>query len=421
MRILHLVHQYPPDFIGGVELYTQALATAQAARGHAVTVFSPSMSTPTSTENGVIIQRVPLGARSAPATFFSTFKQAALSEAWRVALLQTQPDLVHVQHLMGVPVTVMDELIRQKIPYLVTLHDYYYACANAMLLTNYDQSICDGPRAWINCGRCALARAGYDRLAVLSPGVAPVLAYRHARLRHVLDHARCLIAPTEFVRDQYQRQFHLAPDRIRVIPHGIEAPPYFRPLSNRQPPSIGEGQPTDRRELRIAYIGGLASHKGVHVLIDVMNQLPDTARLTIYGDLDTQPEYVAKLSARAHHPRIEFAGRLPHAELYAAFDQIDVVVAPSLCYETSALIVQEAAAARVPVIASDLGALRETTLKSGGLVFPTGDVGALRSLLQSLIDEPGQLDRLRANLKEPRSMDTHVTEIEAVYHAVVSP
>jgi glycosyltransferase involved in cell wall biosynthesis len=152
-----------------------------------------------------------------------------------------------------------------------------------------------------------------------------------------------------------------------------------------------------------------------------VNQLPDTARLTIYGDLNTQPAYVAELRARARHPRIEFAGRLPHAELYAMLGQVDVMVVPSVCYETSALAVQEACAARVPVIASDLGALRETTLKSGGLVFPVGDTAALRSLLQDLIDEPAQLDRLRANLKAPRSIETHVAEIEALYHEGVAP
>jgi glycosyltransferase involved in cell wall biosynthesis len=279
-------------------------------------------------------------------------------------------------------------------------------CANAMLLTNYDQSVCSGPRAWINCGHCALARAGHNRLAVLSPGLAPLLAYRQWRLRRVLDRAQCLIAPTEFVRDLYQRQFHLPPDRIHVIPHGIEVPK-----------NVALRDRSGQADLHIAYIGGLAPHKGVHVLIEAMNQLPETAHLTIYGDLNAQPEYVARLRSSARHPRIEFAGRLPHAELYTTLSQIDVVVVPAVWHETSSLIVQEAAAARVPVLASDIGALRETTLAIGGQVFPTGEAGALRERLQQLIDEPAQLDRLRANLKMPCLMDVHVADVTATYHA----
>ena len=41
MRILHVVHQYPPQHVGGVEVYTQAVARYQAAAGHDVAVFCP--------------------------------------------------------------------------------------------------------------------------------------------------------------------------------------------------------------------------------------------------------------------------------------------------------------------------------------------------------------------------------------------
>ena len=46
MNILHLVHQYPPEFVGGTELYAQTLAREQVARGHRVTVIFPSLAKP---------------------------------------------------------------------------------------------------------------------------------------------------------------------------------------------------------------------------------------------------------------------------------------------------------------------------------------------------------------------------------------
>jgi glycosyltransferase involved in cell wall biosynthesis len=409
MRILHLVHQYPPDYIGGTELYTQMLATAQAADGHTVTVFCPAVTTPPSTDQGVLVQRVPLGARSAMTTFLSTFTLPAVNRAWQDTLARTRPQVVHVQHLMGLPAAAIEVLLRRQIPYVVTLHDYYYGCANAMLFTNYDQTLCGGPRLWLNCGRCALARAGHDRLAVLAPGVAPLLGYRQARLRRVLTRARVLIAPTDFVRELYCRWFHLPPNRIRVIPHGIELP--APPVVTRREAQHG---------LHIAYIGGVAPHKGVHLLVEAVQQLPEAARLTVYGDLEAQPAYVAALRRQIVSPRIELAGHVPHAELYAVLGRVDVVVAPALSYETSSLIVQEASAARVPVIASDIGALRETTLRCGGLVVPAGQVEALRAVLRQLIDDPATLDRLRAQLRPPRSTAAHVADIEAVYGEVLA-
>ena len=42
MRILHLVHQYMPDKVGGTELYTETIARYQHARGHETAVFTPA-------------------------------------------------------------------------------------------------------------------------------------------------------------------------------------------------------------------------------------------------------------------------------------------------------------------------------------------------------------------------------------------
>src|SRR5512144_2063751 len=113
MRILHLVHQYPPEKVGGTERYTQTLAKYQAARGHAVAVFCPSSDVlldraiEPENEDGAQVYRVPIGPRSPGEVFFSIFKQTRLSEAFRVVLDQFQPSLVHVQHLMGLPLNLI--------------------------------------------------------------------------------------------------------------------------------------------------------------------------------------------------------------------------------------------------------------------------------------------------------------------------
>ncbi|HEY1408655.1 MAG TPA: hypothetical protein VF434_06930 [Promineifilum sp.] len=45
MRILHITHQYPPDHVGGTELYTQSLARNQSAAGHQVSIVCPEAAT----------------------------------------------------------------------------------------------------------------------------------------------------------------------------------------------------------------------------------------------------------------------------------------------------------------------------------------------------------------------------------------
>jgi glycosyltransferase involved in cell wall biosynthesis len=408
-----VVHQYQPYFVGGTELYTQTLARCQAGQGHSVSVFCPSPVAGSATwpraevEDQVRVYRVPVGKRSPVRVFLSAFAHRRLSRAFAFVLEQERPDLVHIQHLMGLPVDLAAQLSRAGIPYVITLHDYWYLCANAQLLTNYSQQVCSGPRFWINCGHCGLARAGWANLVWLSPLVAPLMAYRHLRLRSVLRRARQIIAPTNFVRDASHLSATLL-ERVRVVPHGIQVPENLE---------RAQAQGPEHDDLRVAYIGSLAFQKGVHVLIEAVNQLPhEGVRLSIYGDVNVFPAYVSELKQLARHPGISFAGRVARADMWNVLGGVDALVMPSLWYEASPLVMQEAFAAGVPLIASSIGALREL-VRDGvdGFLFPPGDARALQGILARLLSDPAQLVQLRANIRPVRTIQDHVKDVEAVY------
>ncbi len=417
MRVLHIVHQYPPEAVGGTEFYTQAVARSLAAHGHTVAVFCPSHEAPDpahplvfTLEDGIRVYRVPVGMRSANTVFFNSFTQRALSAAFATVLQRERPDLIHLQHLMGLPVRLIDQIVASGIPFIVTLHDYWYVCANAQLLTNTRQEICAGPRWWLNCGQCALARAGHPNWLMLAPAIAPLMGYRQRLLSRALRQAAWLVAPTEFVRETYRRLGAPA-NRIHLIPHGIDLPA-----------AMPVAAPRLTQTLRVSYIGGLAWQKGVHVAIEAVNGLPDqAAQLTVYGDMTAFPAYVSGLKQLAQHPQIHFAGRLAHAEVWQALRDSDIVVVPSLWYETASLIIQEAFAAGVPVIASDLGALHERVRDNvDGLLVAPGDVSAWRAALQRCATEPDLLPRLRQGIRPVRSMAEHLADLEHLYATAVT-
>jgi glycosyltransferase involved in cell wall biosynthesis len=421
MRILHLIHQYLPEKIGGTELYTRTLAQQQRQQGHHVAIFTPSRQSPAAGSRYLrevadegIVYRVPLGERSDTAVFAATFRpiwtRPPLALALAEVLAAETPDLVHIQHLMGMPAGLIHQVQQAGLPYIVTLHDYWHLCANAQLVTNYDNQVCQGPNWWLNCAHCALARIGQPRLLPLIPAVAPLFAYREQRLRQVLNQAAGLIAPTHFTAGIHA-QMGLDPDRITVIPHGIKVPSQL-PAATR---------PAEDQRLHIGYIGGLSWQKGVHVLLEAVNQLPAADfKLTIYGDSSAFPDYVDKLHQMAYHPAIHFAGRLPHRQLWAALANLDVVVVPSLWYETASLIVQEAFAAGVPVIASDLGALQERVAHGvDGYHFPPGDAPALADYLRQLQQSPAILRRLRAGIQPVKTIESHTAEVLALYQETI--
>jgi glycosyltransferase involved in cell wall biosynthesis len=411
VKVLHLVHQYLPEFVGGTELYTQALTHALAQQGWETAIFhrayrdSRSLSVEVTT--GIPIFAAAAGPISVTHRFLATWRHPLLHRHWAAALDAFQPDLVHVQHLMGLPTSLIGLLQKRRIPYVVTLLDYWWLCANANLLTNYDQRPCHGPQAYLNCTRCAVARTGRSAAWGAAPALWTLLADRSRKLNEILDHADALLAPSDFVRRWYTDHgapaHHLQTARWGVIP------PDTAYTSRRQ-----DGAP-----LALLYVGGIAPNKGVHTVLEALRGVSGNLRLSIAGDTSTHPDYAAQLR-RIADSRVTFLGRLSRNEVWQAMANADAVVVPSLWHETFCLVAHEALMAGAPVLASAMGALTEA-VRDGvdGLLLPPGDVSAWRQAIQHLVNQPQTLQQLRTNVVAPRQFDEHVEQVESIYRQVL--
>jgi glycosyltransferase involved in cell wall biosynthesis len=95
------------------------------------------------------------------------------------------------------------------------------------------------------------------------------------------------------------------------------------------------------------------------------------------------------------------------------------MVVPSLWYENSPVVIQEAWAAGVPVVVSGHGALAEKVQHGvNGLHVPPGDAAALRSTLKTLAREPQLLAKLRQNIPAPMAMTEHTQRLETLYQQI---
>ena len=406
MRILHLVHQYPPDHVGGTELYTVWLTRALQQQGHTVAVFHRRSAEGTGLaqreEDGILIWSAWNGRFQPTNRLLSTFHNTALLKAFEEVLTTFQPDIVHVEHLMGLPTQLLHSLQRQNIPYVVTLWDFWWVCANAQLITNDSQEICDGPNAYLNCARCALARANQPLFPPALPALALPLALRNGRLRQALLQANKLIAPAQFVKQWYV-DHGLPAELITVIPPGLDAP----------------SKPTvpPHTSFRVGYLGGLSWQKGVHVLVEAFAQLPQTAELWIAGDTEFDPDYV-KLLKRTK--RATFLGKLNREKVWEMLAQLDVVVVPSIWYETFCFVISEAFAMGVPVITNDLGVLGERVRPGvDGVLVAPGDVDQLAQVLQRLHDDPALRQQLRQHILSVGTVAEHTAVVVQLYHETV--
>jgi glycosyltransferase involved in cell wall biosynthesis len=360
------------------------------------------------TEEGVTVWAVWAGRVGPLKRYLATFHDSAIDRVVERVLDELQPDLVHVQHLMGLPVQLVSILARRRIPYVITLHDYWWVCANAQVITNYSRQICPGPdRLWLNCARCALARSGARDIWPGAPAVAPLFGLRGRLLRGVLLKADGVIAPMPFVKAWYAVH-GLPADRIHILRHGIERPP--TEIVPRSEHSC----------VRFAYMGGLSWQKGVHILVEAFNRIHGKSELWIAGDESFDPAYSRHLHTLAGS-RIRFLGVLDRPQVWDHLAQVDVVVVPSLWYETLSLIAHEAFVAGLPVIASRLGVLADV-VRDGvdGLLVAPGDVAAWQAAMQRLLDDARELEHLRAGVRPPPTMDEHIAALTLLYDQVTN-
>jgi len=146
----------------------------------------------------------------------------------------------------------------------------------------------------------------------------------------------------------------------------------------------------------IAFVGELHPRKGVHVLLDAFLHVKSPAELVLIGNGDD--EYTAELKtvASASEWPVHFLGF--RSDVLDMYPQMDILVLPSLNFESFGMVIVEAMRASVPVICSDFGGMKEVVADGvTGLVVPAGNVNALSVAIERLLSDDGLRRKLGQN------------------------
>jgi glycosyltransferase involved in cell wall biosynthesis len=428
MRIVMAVHHYPPQFVAGVELVAQRIAIGMARLGHTMHVVcvddiaaSRPFSVHTATEDGVEVNRLGLQLTGHPDPLGVRHRDAALGEWFTGYLERTKPDLFHSLSSYVLSASLIDAAKVLDVPVVASLHDYWYLCPRITLLRS-DDSRCDGEVTASDCARCLMRERRRGRLIddfgkrlgvhLLDRGLAERIDDRQRHLDAVLRSVDQIVTPAMLTRELLLAR-GFSPESVRLVRHGLAAVP------------ARTGSPDPQRgSLRIGYMGQFAHHKGVHVLVDAFGRLAPAGRasLVLFGDPTRFPAYSRRLREMASkNPGVEFAGAYRNDEVWSVLRRVDVLVVPSLWYEISPLVILEAFAAGVPVIASDLRNINyQVRDEEDGLLFKAGDALHLSRQLQRLIDHPELLQSLRRGIQPVHKLEDELREIESIYRQVTA-
>jgi len=443
MRILHVIHDFLPRHRAGSEIYAFNLASSQADLGHETHILAAEYDS--SRRHGELIWREFEGL---PVTelinnwnfgsFEESYRSELIGETLEHVLRAIAPDVLHIHNLLNLSFELPNIAARRGIPSLATLHEFTLLCpSGGQRVHSAEGHICTAidPK---RCARCfpqspfamqmAAARfaPGLSTLATRLRRLAPARLTRMARkaassvapgvdageikkrldaLQRVWDSIRLFVAPSPFLGRDFLR-FGLPEEKLEISDYGF--PPLAKARRHR-----------DSSRLRIGFVGTLVRHKGAHILVEALRDLPPGSfELHLHGDLDTFPDYVAQLHSAAKGMPVTFHGGFTsdrRAEIYAS---LDVLVVCSVWPENSPLVIHEAFQSGVVVVGSAIGGTEDLIREDeNGLLYEPNSPQDLARKLERLINEPGLLRRLAEAAPAVKSIEEDAAEWITRYHS----
>ena len=185
-----------------------------------------------------------------------------------------------------------------------------------------------------------------------------------------------------------------------VLFNGVDPPDTMRPGASME------------RTRSVLFVGRHETRKGLDVLVRAWSLMPSDATLLIAGD---GPATAGLRRVTAHDQRVRWLGRVSEHEKWRLLTTAGVLCAPSLGGESFGVVLLEAMASGLPIVASDLPGYRTAVGNRGAaLLVAPGDPTALATALRGVLDDPTRADA-RAALGRARARECTMPVLAARY------
>jgi glycosyltransferase involved in cell wall biosynthesis len=434
LKVLFICHGHPSVRPGGTEAYAHEVFTAFRSKPGVEAIFLAKGGPPVGRSGNVHLGTFVAPVEGDPDQYLiytdgydydwlnpSVVNADFYTKHVRDFLLAFRPDVVHIQHTQFLGYPIIRE-IRNTLPdaaVIYTLHEYLPICHNdGQMVRPVTGELCThaSPR---RCHECF-------------PSITPQAFFMRQRfIQAHLSLVDLFIAPSHFLLERYVR-WGIPRERLRFVENGRSLDQRFattddRPFRNR-----------------FGFFGQLNPNKGVRVLLEAM-RLVDTPtdgvrksagghdpraendvsiRLSLHGaNLELQPREFQEFVAESVHSMdsVTLHGRYDHAALAELMAPIDWVVVPSIWWENSPLVIQEAFFHRRPVICSDIGGMVEKVTDGvNGLQFRAGDASSLAGVMRRAASSPGLWNDLRRGIPDIPAMERHVAILDGIYRSALT-
>lgn len=420
----------------GTEVYTWSLSKNLIKSGFSVEVIIPNYS---QNENSYyIIDGIKVNQYAEPSIVDRKLMMGLRIpdglEAFIKLVKDINPDIIHYHELAGsngITTHHVEATFSLGFKNIMTFHLANYTC-KAHTLMYKDTVLCDGIIDEYRCTDCMISRTSslgsslsfiakrsYDlgiNLVKTPSKMTTALGYPFIinKLRkdlNILVNNCCyVIALTKWyknilIENQVDR------NKIIYIPQG---------LINQDTEEINFIK-TVNNKINLIFLGRISKYKGIHLILEAMEGLNDGINVDIYG-FDPGDDYSKMCKERIEAlPNVSWKGKLLPGDVVSTMRNYDALILPSTFSEMSPLVIQEAYAAKIPVIASNVyGNAEQIIDKKNGWLFKYNDSQELQILLYSLIKNPELLRSAKSCIPYVQTFDTITSQYVEVYKAILA-
>jgi glycosyltransferase involved in cell wall biosynthesis len=441
VKIAHLLGWYFPDSVGGTEVYVEGLCRRLRSAGHDVLIAAPDSHH--AVPERYLHDDVPVFryAISDTPTRDEAYHRVPVRGADKLYrwLKEERPDVLHVHSITtGVGLPEIREAHRLGIRVVLTCHlpGFGYMCRTGELM-QWGRVPCDGIVIPSKCASCNLTRLGMAQPFARLAGAVPVPL--SGVLRHLPGRIGTTLGMSASVQEYEQMErelfelvdwFVVLNDTARrmLVANGSPAGKLVLnrlglshvKVARKSAPAL---RPT-KRPVRFGYVGRLHPSKGLVELAHALRAIPAGVdfRLDIRGPMidEDSRAFAAQLQALvAEDARVTIGPGIPGPDVPALLAELDLLLCPSMWFENGPTIALESIAVGTPIMASRVGNLAEIVEDGvNGRLVAAGNVEAwARAMTEAATDPAQTIDRWRAALPQPRTMDDIATDYLSLYAA----
>jgi glycosyltransferase involved in cell wall biosynthesis len=441
VKIIQVLNQFLPQHTAGTEVYTWALSKQLQQHGVDVKILIPLFGGSTSlnykydglniycySERSVVDRSLVMGFRSPDGIVnFNSF------------LRKEKPDFVHFHELtnsngIGIEHVKSAKDIGAKV--IMTFHLGGYSCKTGTLISP-DMKLCEGLIDSRICGSCYLKHRGLNWMSLPTIQLSRLTKSCGIDFRK-LNHPLGTLLGTAIIIDKVKKDlFQLVNlcDQVVCLTNWYEEILIKNGIDASKISVIRQGLPlgssstnssialqTDIKPLKLMFLGRISAFKGLHLLIEALMGLEqDAIELSIFGNSEVG-DYESNLRKKTlGMSNIHWLGKLNQSEVINTMVKHDILCLCSTFSEMSPLVIQEAKAAGIPVLASNVYGNAEQ-IRDGidGLLFDFNNVESLQTQIKRLIKDKNLTQQLKSNISAPRSFEEVGKEYIRLYNKVLA-